>query len=135
MDIMELFQNNSSPFTTHSTIHFCNDDLSLDPCNFDNGWTFLGGSKTAAEAWSDDFHIYELEWTADLLIFRVDGSEVFTQVINPDTMEEFRNTYYLILNLAMGGNLGPGGNQLPDPNNTFVHTSLIDWVRVYQPVP
>ena len=135
MDIMELFQNNSSPFTTHSTIHFCNDDLSLDPCNFDNGWTFLGGSKTAAEAWSDDFHIYELEWTDDLLIFRVDGSEVFTQVINPDTMEEFRKPYYLILNLAMGGNLGPGGNQLPDPNNTFVHTSLIDWVRVYQPVP
>jgi beta-glucanase (GH16 family) len=136
IDIMELFQNNSSPFETHSTIHFCNQLQSApEPCNFSNGYDFITDSLFALERWSDDFHIYELEWNADRIIMRVDGDEVFNNAINPAYMEEFRKPFYLILNLAMGGNLGPGGNLPPDPNRTFIETSLIDWVRVYQPVP
>jgi len=136
MDIMELFQNNSSPFETHSTIHFCNDSISFPAdCNFDNGYDFITDSKDSTEKWSDDFHIYELEWNADTIIMRVDGDEVFNNVINPAFMEEFRNSFYLILNVAMGGNAGPGGNQPPDQNVTFVETMLVDWVRVYQAIP
>jgi len=136
IDIMELFQNNSSPFETHSTIHFCNQTLSAPAeCTFENGYDFKTDSLSSTERWSDDFHIYELEWNADRIIMRVDGDEVFNNVINPAYMEEFRKPFYLILNLAMGGNLGPGGNLPPDPNRTFVETSLIDWVRVYQAVP
>ena len=136
VDIMELFQNNSSPFDTHSTIHFCNDLTSApQACVFDNGWEFITAKKSAIEKWSDDFHIYELEWTADRIIARVDGAEVLNEAIDPAFMEEFRKPFYLILNLAMGGNLGPGGNQPPDRTRTFEETSLIDWVRVYQAIP
>ena len=139
MDIFELFQNNSSPFETHSTIHFCNQIQSApEECNFDNGYNFITDSLSATERWSDDFHIYELEWNPDRIIMRVDGTEVFNNAIDPTFMEEFRSPFYLILNVAMGGNLGPGGNLPPDPNRTFGgedYRMLVDWVRVYQAVP
>ena len=137
IDVMEQFQNNSSPLFTHSALHFCDDIMSSPAeCNFENGYRFIGDDLLfdgpVGQDWSSGFHIYELEWNADRIITRVDGIEVLNEPINPDSMEEFRNPFYLILNVAMGGNLGPGGNQPPSGNETYPQTMLVDWVRVYQ---
>ena len=51
--------------------------------------------------------------------------------IDPATMEEFRENFYMILNVAMGGTLGSGSNP-PDGTETWPQTMLVDWVRVYQ---
>jgi beta-glucanase (GH16 family) len=43
----------------------------------------------------------------------------------------FDHSFYVILNLAVGGNwVGP-----PNENTTFPQTMLIDWVRVYEGTP
>ena len=48
-------------------------------------------------------------------------------------MEEFAREFFLLLNLAMGGTLGSGG-QPPTGEETFPQTMLVDYVRVYQQV-
>jgi beta-glucanase (GH16 family) len=87
---------------------------------------------------TDDFHIFELEWTDKVIIGKIDGITYFTQSIDPATMEEFQKDYFLLLNVAVGGTLGgPNGPTMTaadwaDPNQTNM---VVDWVRVYENVP
>jgi hypothetical protein len=48
--------------------------------------------------------------------------------INPATMEEFLEEFYMILNVAIGGTLGGA----PDASTPWPQTMLVDYVRVYQ---
>ncbi len=79
---------------------------------------------------SDDYHNFAVEWTADRLTYYVDGtlyqSIERTQV--PGDAWPFTKPFYLILNLAVGG--GPPG---PPDGTTFPQVMLVDWVRVYRP--
>lgn len=74
---------------------------------------------------SADFHIYTMTWNAQKIIFAVDNKPYF-EMDNSDKLP-FNNKFFLIFNLAIGGNLGG----VVDPN--FTEDSLeIDYVRVYQ---
>ncbi|NND63153.1 MAG: glycoside hydrolase family 16 protein [Flavobacteriaceae bacterium] len=74
---------------------------------------------------SDEFHIYAVEWTADEIQFSVDGNVYHTFSNNANL--PFESDFFLILNVAMGGNFGGP----IDPN--FVESSMeIDYIRVYQ---
>jgi beta-glucanase (GH16 family) len=74
---------------------------------------------------SEDFHIYALEWTSDQIQFSVDGNTYHT--INNSSALPFNSDFFIIMNVAMGGNFG--GNI--DPN--FESSSLdIDYIRVFQ---
>jgi len=74
---------------------------------------------------SNEFHLYTLEWTADKMIFSVDGIEHFRYaptLKNADTWP-FDSDYYLILNIAIE----------PDIDPNFVESPMIvDYIRVYQ---
>lgn len=77
---------------------------------------------------STAFHLYAVEWTADELIFSVDGVVHFTY--NPETKNSETWPYdadqFLILNVAMGGSWFT-----IDPD--FVSSTMeIDYVRIYQ---
>lgn len=80
---------------------------------------------------SDAFHVYALEWKPGRLDFYVDN--VLYETVTPASMPangtwEFdRQPFYIILNLAVGGDW-PG---LPDANTVFPADLLIDYVRVY----
>ena len=78
---------------------------------------------------TENFHVYGLEWTSDKLIFTVDEEPYFTYEPTVKTAENwpYFEDQYLLLNIAMGGNLG---GEI-DPQ--FIQDQMeIDYVRVYQ---
>ncbi|NNL32304.1 MAG: family 16 glycosylhydrolase [Flavobacteriaceae bacterium] len=74
---------------------------------------------------SSEFHTYTLEWRPDEILMAVDGEIYFTFAY--DDSLPFVEDFFLIINLAMGGDFGgdidPGFTQ-----DTFE----VDYVRVYQ---
>ena len=116
VDIMEHVGNNQG--TVQSAMH--------TPSSY--GGTINHGSQFLDDV-STEFHIYAVEWTAEKMIFTVDGVEHYRY--NPTTKNSstwpFDANQFIILNVAMGG--GFGGTI--DPN--FVSSTMeIDYVRVYQ---
>ena len=78
----------------------------------------------------DQFHVYAIEWTKDKIDFMMDG-KVYNSFANEHkSVNEwpFNQPFYLILNLAIGGNWG--GRQGIDPA-IFPATMEVDYVRVY----
>lgn len=61
------------------------------------------------------------------MMFYVDGNLV-SDVTIEDDMKEFQRSFYLTLNVAVGGNR-PGN---PDTTTSFPTSMLVDYVRVYQ---
>ena len=80
--------------------------------------------------YSDDFHLYAVEWEPGTVRFYVDSNNyaTFTRTQWP-TGEQwvFDHPFFIILNLAVGG-AWPGS---PDATTQFPQQMLIDYVRVY----
>ncbi len=72
-----------------------------------------------------DFHIYSLEWTENSMRVEMDGQLVYELSNTQD--KPFDNPHYLLLNIAMGGNLGG-----EIPANFTEDVMEIDYVRIYQ---
>jgi beta-glucanase (GH16 family) len=116
VDIMEHVGNNQG--TVLSALH--------TPSSFGN--TVNKGSQFVTNT-NTEFHIYKLEWTAEKMVFSVDGTVHYTyqpSVKNSSTWP-FDSNQFLILNIAMGGSLG--GNI----DASFSEATLeIDYIKVYQ---
>ena len=92
--------------------------------------------------YSEDFHVYAVQWTPGRVVWYIDGQQVSEMVNNEANFEEL----YVILNLAMGGNwtnfpanaggLGRASNErYPNANDLveFANPALeIDYVRLYK---
>lgn len=113
IDIMERVNNE---LRTHGTYHH------------DNGGHAHEGDFKYVDP--SQFHIYGVEWDANELRWYVDGVEFFSANIGPGSvsMEEFHSPFFLLLNLAVGGNW-PGN---PDGSTVFPATMIVDYVRVYK---
>jgi hypothetical protein len=123
IDFMEVHNFFSDENTTHFTMHWWDENA--------DSWVFDSQFLTTGENLGDDFHIFEADWNEDRIIGKIDGQTYFTRQIEPDTMEEFLEEFYMILNVAMGGTLG-SGNEPPAGDETFPQTMLVDYVRVFQ---
>ena len=80
----------------------------------------------------DDFHVYALEWTPDALMFYVDGKMHFTYAndkTGSDDTWPFDKNFYIILNLAWGGDWG--ASQGVD-ENALPCTMQVDYIRVFK---
>lgn len=78
-----------------------------------------------------DFHVFEIEWLPLEVIWKLDGIEFFRTSIDTaiwPTMDEFHHPFFIILNVAVGGNW-PG---YPNRTTVFPQKMYVDWVRVYQ---
>lgn len=77
------------------------------------------------------FHRFAAEWTAEQITFFVDDQLVFT--FRPKDRSEavwpYDQPFYILLNLAIGGNFG--GPAVDD--SVFPQEFIIDYVRVYAP--
>lgn len=77
------------------------------------------------------FHNYQLKWDAEQIVIGVDGKYYF-QFVNPKDGDmkkwPFSAPQYLLLNLAIGGDLGG-----PVDDAIFPVQMEVDYVRVYQP--
>jgi beta-glucanase (GH16 family) len=83
-----------------------------------------GGTKVISGA-TTEFHIYSCEWSAASIKFYVD-EVVYYSFANNNTLP-FNQNFFVLLNLAMGGNFG-GSVDAGFTNATFE----VDYVRVYQ---
>ncbi|MCE2613112.1 glycoside hydrolase family 16 protein [Flavobacteriaceae bacterium D16] len=93
--------------------------------NTSNGQYQNAGGDIPVSNASTEYHIYALEWDSSTMKILLDDAVVF-QLSNTSD-KPFDNPHYLLLNIAMGGNLG--GN-IP---GTFTESIMeIDYVRVYQ---
>ena len=87
-----------------------------------------GGSangKTLMIKDATQFHIYGLEWTPSVIKISVDGKVYQTVENTPDI--PFHHNFFILLNMAMGGNFG--GPVAPDVTKAVMD---VDYVRVYQ---
>lgn len=77
------------------------------------------------------FHNYAIEWTPEKIDFLLDGKTYFTFSNEYKTKQEwpFGQPFYMILNLAVGGNWG--GKKGID-KKIFPAAMEVDYVRVYQ---
>lgn len=102
------------------------------PANFWNGDGQLGGS-TLVETATEEFHVYGLEWTDDLMTFSVDGTPYWTYTPLPGQGIKgwpFDWPFYLVINLSVGGERGA---KSPDYDiNDFPANLLLDYVRIYE---
>ncbi len=77
---------------------------------------------------SDDFHLFAVEWTADVINFFVDQTLYHTiRKQNVPGEWVFSKKFFILLNLAVGG--GPAG---PPDGTTFPQVMQVDYVRVYR---
>jgi beta-glucanase (GH16 family) len=75
------------------------------------------------------FHTYRLEWTSTQLKWLIDGNVTKTIDTSPSTLEEFRQPFHLIMNMAISGTFT--GNAQPNIGDFPTYT-YVDYVRVYQ---
>jgi len=114
IDIME--HGDLQPGVISSTVH------KAGP----NGEDDYVRGETIIQNVDSEFHVYEVDWTSDRLVFSVDGDVHHTYSITPDM--PFNQNFFLILNVAMGGNFV--GNSI-DP--AFTSSSMeVDYIRVFQ---
>lgn len=120
IDIMEYV--GKVPNEIHSTVHF--------PWDNKNGIKSSGGT-TKLDMPYEDFHIYSVNWTPEKIEFLIDNSVYHSFRIDDAGIKTnpFRKPFYLIINLALGGNWAGE----VDPG-IFPQKFLIDYVRVYKQV-
>lgn len=121
IDIMENV--GFDPDNIYSTVHFYGTDGSGHESS---------GSHVTRSAPYDNFYTYAIEWTPDKIDWYIDDAKVYThsKPVGADyRLWPFNDKFYLILNLAIGGQWG--GAQGIDPN-IFPLKLSIDYVRVYK---
>jgi len=119
IDIMENI--GKEPSVIHGSIHGpgYTEDIEAN-------YTLPGKQKVA-----DDFHVFAVEWEPDAIRFYVDRELFVTRThadLRPGQIWEFDHPFYLLLNVAVGGDW-PGN---PDASTVFPQTMLVDYVRVYR---
>ena len=93
-----------------------------------NHWGRAATHAWKGETWTgpdftDDFHVFALEWEPEQLRWYVDGTLRYATKYHVP-----RRRMYLILNTAVGGDL-PGA---PDATTVFPQYHDIDYVRIYK---
>ncbi len=74
--------------------------------------------------YSEDYHIFSVEWKPNIIQFYIDGI-AHNRIVGDSVANE---PMYVLANLAVGGNW-PGA---PDVLTPFPSEYMIDWIRVYQ---
>jgi len=122
IDIMELVGHEAHK--TYGTLHYGGQW----PNNTSSG-TFY---TLPAGKFSDDFHVFALEWKAGEMRWYVDNLHYQTQTswwsAGGPFPAPFDQRFHILLNVAVGGNW-PGS---PDASTIFPQRMEVDYVRVYQ---
>jgi beta-glucanase (GH16 family) len=121
IDIMEKIGGGVEEKKVYGTVHW-----------FADAYANYGGSFTGSTEgiFNDKFHVFSIEWDAEFIRWYVDDVEYHVIDIRPDHLSEFRENFFFILNVAVGGNW-PGS---PDSTTKFPQRMFIDYIRVFQPL-
>lgn len=121
IDIMEMIGGGTGrDDVVHGTIHWS--DASGNHAEY-------GGQKQLTEGiFADSFHLFSIEWNETAIRWFLDGVQYHVVNITPDHMSEFHRDFFILLNVAVGGNW-PG---YPDASTLFPQRLFVDYIRVYQ---
>lgn len=125
IDIMEVLGHEAD--TSYGTIHYGN------PHSESQGkYTLSSGD------FSEEFHVFDVEWAPGKISWYVDGKRIHTESDWYSATENqgeisypapFDQPFYMILNLAVGGNW-PGN---PDETTDIANSAFyVDYVKAYQ---
>lgn len=117
IDVMEYVSQD--PKTVYSTAHYQKSGK--------HGSS--GAKKVLAVPVADAFHVFSIEWTATQLQWFVDGEPVhtFDTTLDLDGLHPFQDSFYVILNYAIGGTWPED----PDPAQ-YPGEMRIDWIRYWK---
>ncbi|OON66044.1 glycoside hydrolase family 16 protein [Hymenobacter sp. CRA2] len=118
IDIMEL--RGSVPNVNVSTVHYGANTASRQYKG--TTWRLPSGD------FSEDFHTFSLIRSKDQLRWFVDGTETFSVTPGVVSPYPFNNPFYLILNVAVGGDFDGD----PAASEPFPKEMVVDYVRFYQ---
>jgi len=120
IDIMEMIGGSAREKTVYGTLHW---DDGGHKCTCDKpGFTLASGT------FADDFHIFSLVWNQASIKWYIDDVLFNTIDITPPALNEFHESQFFIVNLAVGGNW-PGN---PDGSTQFPQQLVVDYIRVFQ---
>jgi beta-glucanase (GH16 family) len=126
IDIME--QVGKEPHTNFANVHFYNWGK--------DGPDAIEHRKELPANFSDDFHVYGLEWQPGKITWMIDGQPYgvvtnWARVPGEGPDSPFDKPFVIVLNLSVGGIWGGP----PTKDTAFPASLLVDWVRVYSPEP
>jgi beta-glucanase (GH16 family) len=128
IDIMEMVGGNSpqdkhpdGDRTTVGTMHWNNNGLngSYSPVN-------TGGYRKLSTSLSEEFHVFSIQWDVNGIGWYIDDVRYSFKTIN--STQPFREEFFLVMNIAVGGNW-PGS---PNSSTAFPQRMVVDYVRVFQ---
>jgi beta-glucanase (GH16 family) len=116
IDVMEHVSQ--EPNIVHGTVHF---DFF--------GHTYDGGQLESSAPLDEEFHVYSVNWTEERIDWFFDGEAFHTFDLTEELQgrRPFHESFYLLLNLAVGGHWPED----PIPSE-YPAEMQVDWVRVWQ---
>jgi Glycosyl hydrolases family 16 len=98
---------------------------------FGSAYANYGGNTSLTSGiFKDNFHVFSITWDENYIRWYLDDVQYHVIDITPADLSEFRENFFLILNVAVGGNW-PGN---PNDNTEFPQRMFVDYVRVFQPL-
>jgi beta-glucanase (GH16 family) len=113
---IDIMENTNTSTAVLATLHW-----------LDTTYIYRGDSTRTTPT---NYHIYRIDWTPKAITWFVDGQQFYRANIegNINGTAEFHRPFFLLLNMAVGGNLpGQKVDQSRLPAKMY-----IDYVRVYQ---
>ena len=112
---IDIMENVNGENIIHGTAHWDENDVHI----------YKGNSVEDVNI--NDYHKYSIIWDKYYIRWLFDGKEYYRLEINEEVRNEFRQKFYIILNVAVGGRW---------PENpeaaSFPAEMLVDYVRVYK---
>jgi beta-glucanase (GH16 family) len=119
IDIVEMIGGEGlNDRTIHGTAHWNQSGHS----QYGNSYSLPSGK------FADEFHVFSIIWDATSIKWLMDDVQYNQLDITPAELSEFQNNFFLIFNVAVGGNW-PGN---PDATTVFPQSMYVDYVRVFQ---
>jgi beta-glucanase (GH16 family) len=119
IDVMEFIGGPTTDNKAFGTAHWDNN----------GSHAHYGGSYTLPSGiFADDYQVFSVIWDSQQIRWFVNDIQYHVISITPAALSEFHNDFFLLLNMAVGGNW-PGS---PDGTTVFPQTFEIDYVRVYK---
>lgn len=117
VDIMEII--GSAPNKLVGTAHWDNQGQYA---------SYSGDTTLGSGIFADQFHVFSITWDNQFIRWYLDDVQYHVIDITPVDLNEFQKDFFLIFNVAVGGNW-PGS---PDNSTVFPQRMIVDYIRVFQ---
>lgn len=107
------------------------DEYCFGTAHWDNNGTkadFGGSIRSTSGKLSEEFHVYSIVWDQNRITWFFDDTQYHQIDITPAALSEFRESFFFIFNVAVGG-IWPGS---PNASTVFPQQMTVDYVRVFQ---